>query len=127
VDADQSGKGQERLPGGPDTKRFGRYRPGSQFASPVAKVLTEVAIEAASSAGVGMKCRKRGGWVWTREVDAVVAKENPVTICRVAVAGEVCGCRRNDFHTPASVGVLGRESLLNDGRVWQTDREQVDV
>jgi hypothetical protein len=127
VDADQSGKEQERFAGGPDTKNFGSYRPGFPFASPVAKVLTEVAIEAASSAGVGTKCRKRGGWVWTREVDAVVAKEDPVTVCRVAVAGEVCGCRRNDFHTPASVGVPCREPLLNDGRVWQTDREQVDV
>jgi hypothetical protein len=127
MDADESGKGQERFAGGPDTKHIGSYRPGLQFVSPAAKMLAEVAIEAASSAGIGTKCRKRRGWVWTREVDAVVAKEDPVTVGLVAVAGEVSGCRRDDFYRPASVGVPCRELLLNGRRVWHTDRQQVDV
>jgi hypothetical protein len=43
-----------------------------------------------------------------------VAKEDPVPVCRVAVAVEVCGGRRNDFHSPASAGVPSRQALPDD-------------
>ena len=90
-------------------------------------MLAQVAVETASSPGVRGKCGLRGGWIWTREVDAVVAEEDPAAVCRVGVAGEVCTSGRSDLHTPASAGIPCRQALPENGRLRQIDRQQVDV
>ena len=90
-------------------------------------MLPEVAVETASSPDVRRKGRQRGGRIWAREVDAVVAEEDPAAVCRVGVAGEVCSRGRSDLHTPASIGIPCREALPENGRLRKTDRQQVHI
>jgi hypothetical protein len=127
VDADQPGNGQQCLTGGPDTKQVRSHRPGVQALPPLPKMLAEVAVEPASSPGVSRECRQPHRGIGAREVDAVMTKEDPVTIGSVAIAGEVCSRGRDDFHAPASIGVPCGQALPNDGRLRQTDRQQIDV
>jgi hypothetical protein len=127
VDADQPGNGQECLTGGPDTKQVRSHRQGVQALPPLPKILAEVAVEPASSPGVGRKCRQPRGEVGAGEVDAVMTKEDPVTVGSVAIAGEVCSRGRDDFYAPAPIGVPCGQAPPNDGRLRQTDRQQVDV
>jgi hypothetical protein len=90
-------------------------------------MLAKIAVETERSPGIGRKCGERGGWIRAREVDAVVAQEHPAAVCRVGVAGQVRSRDRGDFHTPAEAGLPCREALPDNGRVLQTDRQQVDV
>ena len=127
VDADQPADGQERLTGDPDTNHIRSHRPGLQPLPPSPKMLPEVAVETASSPGVRGKGRQRGRWIWAREVDAVVAEEDPTAVCRVGVADEVCTSGRSDLHTPAFAGIPCREALPENGRLREIDRQQVDI
>src|SRR6266567_151714 len=122
VDADQPGDGQERLTGDPDTKQVRGHRPGLQPPPPSPKMLADVAVETASSPGVRGKRRQHGGWIRARQVDAVVAQEDPKAVCSVGVADEVCRRGRSDLHTPASAGIPCREALPKNGRARETDR-----
>jgi hypothetical protein len=96
-----------------------RHQPGPlaglQPLPPSPKMLAEVAVETASSPGVRGKCGQRGGWIWTREVDAVVAEEDPIAVSSVGVAGEVRTSGRSDLCTPASAGIPCREALPDGG------------
>ena len=120
MDADQSGHGEERLAGDPDTQRARGHRPGLHLLPPSPKMLAKIAVETARSPGVGRKCGERDGWIRAREMDAVVAKEDPVAVCRVGVTGQVRYRGRGDFHTPADTGVPCREALPENGRVRKT-------
>jgi hypothetical protein len=62
-----------------------------------------------------------------REMDAVVAKEHPVPVCRVGVTGEIRRRGRLDFHAPAPAGIPRRQALPEHGRFRQADRQQADV
>lgn len=53
MDADEPGKGQQCLTGDPDTKQIGSHRPGLQRLPPLLMMLAEVAVETASSPGIG--------------------------------------------------------------------------
>jgi hypothetical protein len=90
-------------------------------------MLAEVAVETASSPGLRGKCRQRGGWIWAREVDAVVAKEDPIAVSSLGVAGEVRTSGRSDLYTPASAGMPCREALPKNGGLRQIDRQQAGV
>jgi len=127
VDADQPGHGQQRLTGDPDTQQIRSHRPGRQLLAPAPEMLAEVAVETARSPGIRRKRGQRGGWIRAREIDAVVAQEDPVAKCRVGVTGEVRSRGRGDFRTPADACVLCREALPENGRVRETDRQQVDI
>jgi hypothetical protein len=56
-----------------------------------------------------------------------MAEEDPAPVSRVGVAGEVCTSGRTDLHTPASVGVPGRQALPENGRLRDIDRQQADI
>jgi hypothetical protein len=127
ANADQSGHGQERLTGDPDTKQVRLHRARLQLLPPPPKMLAEVAVEPASSPGVRGKRRQRGRWIRTREMDAIVAQEDPEAVCTGGVADKVCTSGRSDLHTPAPVGIPCRKALAQDSRLRKIDRQQVDV
>ena len=83
-------------------------------------MLAEVAVETAGGPGVRGKGRQRGGWAQAREMDAVMAQEDPAAVGHVGVAGQVRTGGRGDLHTPASAGVPCRQALPENGRLRET-------
>lgn len=127
VDADQPGDGQERLSGDPGSQQVRSHGPGLLALSPSPEMLADIAVETAGGPGVRRKGWQRGGRIRAREVDAVVAQEDPAAVGRVGVADEIGRRGRRDLHTPAQVGIPCRQALPEDGRLRQIDRQQVDV
>src|SRR6266702_7362091 len=115
VDADQPGHGQQRLTGDPDTQQICSRRPGRQLLTPAPEMLAEVAVETARSPGIRRKRGQRGGWIRAREIDAVVAQEDPEAVRSVGVADQISSRGRREFHTPGDAGVPRREALPENG------------
>src|SRR5208282_821454 len=101
VHADQSGNGQEGLAGYPDANLVRSCRPRVQRLPPSPVMPAEVTVETAGSPGIGRKRRQRGGWIRACEVNAVVAEEDPVAVCRIGVASQVRRRGSGDLHAPA--------------------------
>ena len=125
VDADQPRHGQQRLTGGPDTQQVRRHRPGRQLLTPAPQVPAEVAVEPARSPGIRGKRGQRGGWIRAREMDAVMAEEDPQAVPGIGLVGQIRSRGRREFHTPADAGVPRGKALSENGSVRQSDRQQV--